>query len=224
MRAILIGLALAVALAMPSRVEATPKYVIDGQVWGWYQQYLRNIANGNRPGAFVITRDGQSAFYTWCREIRCMAGPTYSQDALNHCEREFGEECVVFAVRDEIKVDYEIVASAPAGSSAPDLAPAPVSRISIAPAVQTEIDAYLIKAKGSARSWALALAKDGTAVESASCPVGGGWSGGRACEPVKGSPQELASREAIKRCGGPAQCILLYVGQQKQGNIEIVAR
>jgi hypothetical protein len=198
-------------------------YRIDPQVWGWYQQYLRNIGNGNKPGAFAISKDGHSAFYSWCQDIRCVAGPTYSQDALNACERRYEMECVVFAVRDDIKVDYEIVADTAEPSPPPQLAPATVTSIAVSPAVQAEIDTYLDNVKSAGRMWALAIAKDGSEVASASCPASSGYSGGVACNPVNGSPQELAKRESIKCCGGPADCVLLYIGAQKQGNIELVA-
>lgn len=48
--------------------------------------------------------------------------------------------------------------------------------------------------------------------------------GSGACNPVVAPVQELASREAIKRCGGPADCLVLYVGDKKAANIEIVSR
>ena len=35
---------------------------------------------------------------------------------------------------------------------------------------------------------------------------------------------DLVKKEALARCGGPSDCILLYVGQQKQGNFEIVTQ
>jgi hypothetical protein len=372
----MVGLALAlvlsVALSSGARAE---KYYINHDVWGWYQQYLHAIGNGTKPGAFAISKDGQSAFYSWCEETRCIAGPSYSQTALNSCEREYGKDCVVFAVRDEIKVEYEIVgdgASAPAAASPPlaatapsntvvrissalrdeverylknsdsfgnyyrflavnaagdrigisnctkmttwmtdacggasspyegakrvalsdcggadkchlifegsrkigafeiewydgndptgatllktvetpqlpnntnpapsaptalasaePAAPAPVVqpkpslKIAVSPELQSDIDAYLHGAQSTARLWAFAIAKDGSDGATASCPAGGGWSGGGACEPVKGGPQELANREAIKRCGGPDDCVLLYVGEKKAADVEIVVQ
>ena len=113
MRKILLGLALAAAIATTSGgAAAEEKLYIDSQVWGFYQVYLRNISNGTKPGAFAVSRDGGSAFYSWCQDIRCMAGPTYSHEAKTACEREYGTECVVFAIRDEIKVEYEVVGNA----------------------------------------------------------------------------------------------------------------
>jgi hypothetical protein len=221
---IILGLLLAVSLAMPDRAAAAEKYLIDSQVWGGYQQYLRNIGNGNKPGAFAISKDGRSAFYSWCQDIRCVAGPTYSQDALSACEREYGTDCVVFAVRDDIKVEYEIVANAPSAASSGQLEPAPMTKIAVTPDVQSDIDSYLRSVQSAGRMWAFAIAKDGSDGAMASCPVGSNYSGGLACDPLHGTMQELAKREALKRCGGPGDCVLLYVGPQKQGSIEIVAQ
>jgi len=109
MKNILVGFVLALSLMASMRADAAEKYQIDSEIWGGYQAYLRNIAHGNRPGAFAITKDGHNAFYSWCEETRCVAGPSYSQTAKDSCEREYNQDCVVFAVRDEIKVEYEIV-------------------------------------------------------------------------------------------------------------------
>ena len=224
MRAILIGLALAAWLTAPGQATAAEKYIIDSEVWGWYQQYLRAISNGTKPGAFAITKDGSGAFYSWCEDIRCMAGPSYSHEAVSRCERAFDTECVVFALRDKIKVEYEVVGGAPVvPASAPILAPAPVTRIAISPDVQSDIDVYLRNTQSAARAWALAIAKDGSSVHSAACATSSNFAV-PACDPTQGNAQELAKRNAIKRCGGSAECILLYVGNQKQGDIEIVAR
>lgn len=215
-----------------SGAAAAEKYVISAEVWNVYQAYLLKIDNGDKPGAYAITRDGFGAFYVWCEETRCVAGATYGQDAVNYCEKEYDTDCVVFAVRDEIRVEYEIAAAAPpsesASSASANVAPAlsappPVTKIAVSATVKAEINSYLAN-QGAGRAWALAIANDGSAVAAASCPTSGGWSGGRACEPIKGSPQELASREAVMRCGGAAACVLLYEGAQVAGNVEVVTR
>lgn len=104
----MLSLAFAGLVFMPVAAAADEKYVISPEVWGYYEQYLSRIDNGHKPGAFAITKDGTGAFYTWCAETRCMAGTTYSQDAINYCEREYETECVTFAVRDDIRVTYEV--------------------------------------------------------------------------------------------------------------------
>lgn len=216
----------AVAPAVPV-IEAAaptpqPAMRVDGAVWGSYQEYLKRIGS-TRPGAFAVTKDGEEAYYVWCEQTRCADGGTYGGDALQHCEAEYGKDCTIFALGDRIQVAYEIVGRMAAPATPPPAAPK-ATPISVSAAVQAEIDRYLNNAKSAGKAWALAIAKDGSAIGTANCPASGSWSGGTACEPVKGSPQELANREAIKRCGGPAACLLLYVGEQKTASIEIAAQ
>jgi hypothetical protein len=224
MKKVILGFALALAAwAAFSNAAMADKFVIDAEVWAHYQGYLKAIGN-IRPGAYAITKDGHGAFYVWCEETRCMAGPSYGQDAVSRREHEYNTDCVVFAVRDEIKVEYEVVASA-ASNSAPSAAPkvntAPATTITVSSDVKADIDAYLRNASSAARVWALAIAKDGSSVESASCPSSG-WTEGEACNPQNSTLQEQANRRAMKKCGDPDDCILLYVGQKKAATVDVV--
>jgi hypothetical protein len=231
MNRLLAGAALAASLVLPmilgalaSTALADEVYQIDSQVWGHYQKYLRDIDDGNKPGAFVITSDGTGSYYVWCDATRCMPGGTYSHDAKTACEREYGTECVTFAVRDDIRVQYEVRKSTSSSSAAPELAPAPMTEIAIGAEVQAEIDKYLRNATGGGKAWALAIAKNGAKVGTANCATTGGggyFGGGGICDLNKGTAQELATREALKRCGGIDECVLLYNGQQKVANIAL---
>lgn len=107
-RAAAFVLALAPVLTTGSGAAAEETYIIDGSVWDHFQGYLDKIGHGRRPGAYAITTDGLGAYYVWCPDTRCRAGATYSHEAKQDCEREYGTDCVVFAIRDEIKVRYEI--------------------------------------------------------------------------------------------------------------------
>lgn len=107
------GLALA-CLAAPAARAEDEIYRIDGEVWDDFQGYLKKIGHGNRPGAFAISVDGAYAYWVTCPATQCIGGTTYSHDAIKGCEQESGADCVVFAVRDEIRVQYEIT---PVGGS-----------------------------------------------------------------------------------------------------------
>src|SRR5262249_47817220 len=126
----------------------------------------------------------------------------------------------------DIKVEYEIrggsASSASQDTEIAALAPAPVTKIAVPAGVKSKIEVYLRNAQASGRSSALAIAKDGTAVGTASCAIVGVVSSGY-CNYTQGDMQAQVTREAIKRCGGPSNCVLLYAGTQKQSNIEIVA-
>ena len=144
MKKVLCALALVVAaMALPSAApNAAEKYLISGEVWGAFEEYLRRIDGGHKPGAFVITTDGYGAWYVWCEQTRCMAGRTYSQEALNDCEREYETDCVVFAVREKIKVEYEVVgrtSSSQPGEATPALTAPQVAQITVPAAVKAEI-------------------------------------------------------------------------------------
>jgi hypothetical protein len=100
----LTGLILLLALGA-SAAQADEKYRIDPGVWSHYQEYLRTIGH-TKSGAFAMTADGQGSFYTYCPG-HCVA-TSYGPVAKRKCEESYDTECVVFAVRDDIRVDYEI--------------------------------------------------------------------------------------------------------------------
>lgn len=91
-----------------SAARAAETYFIHGAIWDYYQRYLDQIGNGIRPGIFVITPDGLGATYRYCPDTRCRTTMNMQTKALQDCEKEYGVECVLFAVRDEIRVQYEI--------------------------------------------------------------------------------------------------------------------
>jgi hypothetical protein len=88
--------------------RADETYLIHGAVWDYYEKYLDQIGHGMKPGVFVITPDGLGATYRYCPETRCRTNMNLQTKSLQDCEKEYGVECVVFAVRDEIRVQYEI--------------------------------------------------------------------------------------------------------------------
>lgn len=223
----LFGLAVtALAFAAPAMAET---YVVSRRVWSYYQEYLRDIGS-TRAGAFAITKDGTGAYYVYCPGQHCIAGTTYRHKAIQSCQREYGTDCVAFADRDDILISYtlsEAQASAPA--TAPAFEPAPVTRINLSAAAQAEVERYLANSKSTSKAWALAITKDGAKAVSADCPATGGggyFSGGGAgagCNLNEGTAQELATKKALRNCGGADDCVLLYRGQQKVANIDIAA-
>jgi hypothetical protein len=101
----LTGLILLLVLGI-SAAQAAEKYRIDPGVWSHYQEYLRTIGS-TKAGAFAVTTDGQGSFYTYCPG-HCVA-KSYGTIATRKCEEAYESECFLFAVRDEIRVDYEIL-------------------------------------------------------------------------------------------------------------------
>lgn len=105
LRSMLAGAAGAALIALPAQADAS--YRIDPQVWAAYQAYAAAIGS-TRPGAFAITEDGHSYWYVKCRSIRCSGATTYRHDAQQACEKEYQMPCVIFALRQDIIVTYEI--------------------------------------------------------------------------------------------------------------------
>lgn len=223
MRAIIWICALAVSLAALGNTASAETYRISNDVWGWYQKYLGNIANGKRPGAFVISKDGENAWYTWCPDTRCMGGITYSQDALNSCEREYDTDCVVFAVRDDIKVEYTVAtASAPATDQA-SMAPqaSGVAKLSISSALREDVERYLHNSDsfGSTYYRFLALNSAGDKIGTSNCKKMTTWMSD-GCAGMS-NPYEGAKRMALQACGEPNECRLVYEGSTMIGKFEI---
>ncbi len=98
--------AVCAALMAPS-ARADTQYWIDSEVWAAYQRYA-NAVGSTRPGAFAITEDGHSFWYVKCRTTRCAGSTTYRHDAKHACEKEYSIPCIVFALRQEILVEYAI--------------------------------------------------------------------------------------------------------------------
>lgn len=95
-----------VAAGPSARADET--YLISGEIWDYYQGYLDKIGHGRRPGAFAITTDGLGASYSWCDQQRCRTNMNLSTEVRQDCEKAYETDCVIFAIRDEIRVQYEI--------------------------------------------------------------------------------------------------------------------
>ena len=100
----LTGLTLMLVLSVTG-AQAAEKFRIEPSVWSHYQEYLRTIGS-TKSGAFAVTTDGQASFYTYCPG-HCV-GTSYGTVATTRCEEEYDSDCVLFAVRDDIRVEYEI--------------------------------------------------------------------------------------------------------------------
>jgi len=77
--------------------------------------YLAKV-KATRPGAFAVSPDGRTSYYTWCDDITCMTY-TYSMVALHHCQGLAGTRCVLLYRRDEPLVPFT---RASVESGAPD--------------------------------------------------------------------------------------------------------
>jgi hypothetical protein len=76
------------------------------RVWDHYQRYLRDMGTTG-SGAFAVSRDGRSSFYSYCPGVGCITGATYKQEAIKGCQSQ-GSQCVIFAYDSEIVVKYKV--------------------------------------------------------------------------------------------------------------------
>ncbi|MDY0871457.1 hypothetical protein [Dongia rigui] len=200
---------------------STPKHVgkitLTNQTWGSYQQYAEAI-KPNRPGAFAVSVDGRNSYYIWCRELQCMGGPTYKRDALIACER-YGTDCVIFAFRGDILVDYEIEKTAKL--SQVDTAPAapvvsaPPPKLRISSALRQDVENFLTNSRNSNKYRYLAVNDAGDKLGvSTRCTIRKyGWKS-------EGCAGEFVSeRRALDTCG--KDCRIIYHGTQPIGRFEI---
>jgi len=88
----------------------TKTLVISQGVWSGYQEYMTKIA-GTNPGAFVVAAVdgvGVSYSYYYCPGTSCLAGKDMANSAMDRCKgMGAGVECVLFAQRNEIVVNYK---------------------------------------------------------------------------------------------------------------------
>lgn len=87
---------------------AGQKAKITRQTMGYFTDAYKPIIGTTRPGAFAVSLSGRNSYYTYCNDIVCMSGFSYTQRAMQGCEH-FGEKCYLFAVGDKIRVDYDVV-------------------------------------------------------------------------------------------------------------------
>jgi Caspase domain len=115
-------------------------------------------------------------------------------------------------------------ATEPAGANASNAAPAS-QQIVVSAEIPEEIADYLQKADDSQRWSALAITADGSSVSSAFCNKHGVKI--QICiDGIRNNPttQAQTSKAALRACGSPGRCVLLYEGDRKVAAAEIVVR
>ena len=67
-------------------------------------KYLR-VVKATRPGAFAVSPDGRSSYFTYCDDIAC-ATSNYTQPALRGCQSCSGAPCMILFVRNEPRIAF----------------------------------------------------------------------------------------------------------------------
>ena len=105
-----------IAIAMPVGIlacanpAAAETIKLHRQIWGAYQGYLKAIGS-TKPGAYAVAEDGMAGAGWVCPDRRCRDEGRFAAEAKEECQKltDPGVKCVLFAIRDDIRVDYEIV-------------------------------------------------------------------------------------------------------------------
>ena len=115
-RTIAAALLAAIALNACTAPDAAPPktpIAITPETNSEVSKYLR-IVKATRPGAFAVSPDGRSSYFTYCEEIAC-ATSNYSQPALRGCQSFSGAPCVILFVRNEPRSGFTRTQNADTG-------------------------------------------------------------------------------------------------------------
>ena len=124
MRALLFAMIGASWLAGAVPARAGEDVALHPDVWTAYEAYL-----GKRwPGAFAVSRDGAAYGHAACTTVMCDLSAA-KREALQSCRNAGGTGCIVFAVRDEIRLGYRVLTREEA--SVCPLSPAPRIAVSL---------------------------------------------------------------------------------------------
>jgi hypothetical protein len=95
----------AIAASSPPLADE-PVFLVSPQVIEFYDGTYRNL---KPPRAIAVSADGLHLGYSYCPEYRCYLVPSARDLAMQACAKAGGKGCRVFAVNDDIKVNYRVM-------------------------------------------------------------------------------------------------------------------
>ena len=107
--AVLVAMAALVTAGCTGHNDSAPgqKARVSQTVMTYFKDSYQRTIGSTHPGAFAVSVSGRDAGYAYCPDVRCLSGFAYGQQAIKQCERN-GESCFLFAVGNDIRVDYEV--------------------------------------------------------------------------------------------------------------------
>jgi hypothetical protein len=105
-----VAIAMAIGILACANPAAAETIKLHKQIWEAYQSYLKAIGS-TKPGAYAVAEDGRAGAGWVCPDTRCTDMGRFSTEAKEACQKltDPGVKCVLFAVRDDIRIEYEIV-------------------------------------------------------------------------------------------------------------------
>jgi hypothetical protein len=111
--ACILAIAVAACTAPAQSQSSGGSIAISPATQGEITAYLAKVKS-TRPGAFAVSPDGRTSYYTWCDDTVCRIS-TYSIPALNKCQSLAGAKCITLYVRNQQRVDYKVDPNTAAG-------------------------------------------------------------------------------------------------------------
>ncbi len=99
------ALILAVIAASPALADEAV-LVVSPKVIEFYNGAYKSL---KPPRAIAVAADGRHLGYSYCPEHRCYMIPSARDLAMQACVKTGGQRCRVFAVDDDIKVNYRVM-------------------------------------------------------------------------------------------------------------------
>ena len=98
-------IAVAAALASrPPETRADEPLVVSPDVMADFAQYKSR----RTPMYFAVSTDGLFSWYSYCIDYNCQAARGYRREAIENCEKEGGTDCIIFAVGDEVQIEFRV--------------------------------------------------------------------------------------------------------------------
>jgi hypothetical protein len=84
--------------------RAEEPLVVSPEVMASFAEYKAR----QRPMYFAVSSDGLFSWYSYCVDPTCGGEQKYRREAVEACEREGGSDCLLFAIRHDIQVEYRV--------------------------------------------------------------------------------------------------------------------
>jgi len=102
----LAGLIVVVAAlaSRPPETRADEPLVVSPDVMADFAQYKSR----RTPMYFAVSTDGLFSWYSYCIDYNCQAAQSDRRTAVEECKKEGGTDCVIFAVGDDVQIEYRV--------------------------------------------------------------------------------------------------------------------
>lgn len=155
-----LGFACALLAGCASAPENGPPLVITRKVDDHLQKYMAEVAAG-RQGAFAVTLNGNSSYYSVCESGSCNGQYNFSNEAIRGCEGYGQGRCVVLSSNGMIRRPYTVEGTTAAATQQPEMGQ-PTQFVSGEQIRRELIGNSIVEPNGSGQPWAEYFDPNGT--------------------------------------------------------------